>query len=804
MPRPFDKPDTGQDVVAMLGPTNTGKTHRAIEQMLRHPTGMIGLPLRLLAREVYDRVSARVGEGAVALVTGEEKRVPADPRFHVCTVEAMPVQREVSFLGVDEIQLAAHRDRGHVFTDRLLRARGTKTTAFMGSDTIAPLIQRLVPEARVEHHDRFSQLSYNGPRRLLALPPRCAVIAFTASDVYELADRLRDRHGGAAVVLGALSPRARNAQVAMYQAGEVQYLVATDAIGMGLNLDLDQVAFSAVRKWDGHDHRDLTHAEVGQIAGRAGRYRRDGRFGPLSSVGPMPPEMVEEVQNHRFAPLTRLRWRNPDLDYTSIDDLLASLAVRPPRRCLRASPRGSDHRALAALARDEAVVSLLTTRRRLRLLWDVCSIPDYPREPGDGHAGLLGAVFRQLVQGKLDDEWLRTRVDRLDRIDGDMELLMGRIAHIRSFSYVAQRAAWVDDPRAWQARTRAVEDRLSDALHECLSRRFVDRRAVVVLGPTAVQPEVSAEGVVTAGGQPMGHLHGFDFLPAAGLTQAARVRRALLSMLDDELAERVERCVTAEHADFDLDDQGRVLWDGAHLARLYTGPGPLEPKLRMVRLDLLGSGARLRIERRLRAWYQDLLQELFAPLRRDAQLRPGARGLLFQLEQGLGTVDRRGAQDQLRSLGRGEKRTLARMGVRIGSRYVYAMHLLEPAAVAVRAVLGGLALAGSSIPAPPPAGATTLAADRKIPRDWYTAVGYPVVGARGVRVDLLERLVSRSHSLGKARKPFDLPADALEWMGCSPAALASILEGLGFTRDPDGRFLRRGRRRRRGGRRRRR
>ncbi len=803
MARPFDKPDPGQDVVAILGPTNTGKTHRAIEEMLRHPTGMIGLPLRLLAREVYDRVSAQVGEGAVALVTGEEKRVPEDPRFHVCTVEAMPVQREVSFLGVDEIQLAGHRDRGHVFTDRLLRARGTRTTAFMGSDTAGPLIQRLVPEARVEHHDRFSRLSYTGPRRLLALPPRCAVIAFTASDVYEIADRLRDRHGGAAVVLGALSPRARNAQVAMYQAGEVQYLVATDAIGMGLNLDLDQVAFSALGKWDGHDHRPLTHAEVGQIAGRAGRFRRDGRFGPLSSVGAFPADMVDEVQRHQFAPLRRLRWRNPDLDFTSIDDLLASLAVPPPRQCLRSSPRGSDHRALAALAREEPVVALLTTRRRLRLLWDVCGIPDYPREPGDGHAGLLGAVFRQLVEGKLADDWLRTRVERLDRTDGDMEHLMGRIAHIRSFSYVAQRAAWVDDPLAWRARTRAVEDRLSDALHERLSQRFVDRRAVVVLGPGAVTPEVSAEGVVTAAGQPMGHLHGFDFLPAAGLSQAGQVRRALLTMLDDELQDRVQRCVEADHAEFELDDQGRVLWDGADLARLAAGPSPLEPRIRMVRLDLLGAGARQRLERRLRAWQQDLFARLFAPLRPATPPRPGPRGLLYQLELGLGTVDRASAQDQLRTLGRGDKRALARMGVRIGSRFVFSAQMLQPQSIAERAVLAGLVHVRGTLPGPPPPGATTVVSDRKVPRAWYTAIGFPVIGGIGLRVDLLERLVSRVHALGRSRAPFDLPEDVLEWIGCRRSVLGQLIEGLGFVRTDGDRFTRPPRRRRSARRRRR-
>lgn len=794
-------PPTAPDVVAVLGPTNTGKTHRAISEMLRHPTGMLGLPLRLLAREVYDRVTAQVGEADVALMTGEEKRVPPEARYWICTTEAMP-NREVDFLGVDEIQLCGSRDRGHVFTDRLLNARGRRVTMFMGADTIGPLLNRLVPEVRCERHDRFSRLHHVGPRRLAALPPRSAVIAFRADDVYELADRLRERHGGAAVVLGALSPRARNAQVAMYQAGEVQYLVATDAIGMGLNLDLDQVAFWSLSKWDGREHRPLAPDEIGQIAGRAGRYRRDGRFGPLTSAGPLPPDVVEAVRTHRYPAQQRLRWRNSDLDFASVDALLHSLEKAPPRSELVSAPRADDHRALAALRRDPLVQPVATTPRTIRLLWDVCCIPDYRKDLAGGHHQLLAAIHGQLAGdgGRLEDDWLAQRVDRLDRLDGDIEVLMDRIARVRTWNYVSFRGKWVRDAAAWQARTRQVEDRLSDALHEALSQRFVDRRAVVLLGdhPGEVSIEVSTEGRVTAEGLAVGHLSGFLFLLAAGVAEAEPLRRAVVRLLRTELADRVERCVQAEHAAFELDDQGQVLWEGTPVARLEKGRTSAEPRVKMSRQDLLAAGARQRIQRRLVAWSRDLEAELLRPLRPPVaeQLSPAGRGLLFALEQGLGTVRRRDVRDQVGALSRADRRRLVGMDVRLGTEHVYSAAMLGPDSVAIRAVLAGTALSGRPLAAPPPPSApsTPQAGSPRV----YTAMGYPVLGGRAVRVDLLERLAAEARALGRTHDAFEAPEEACDWLGCTPQELARILVHLGYRQGEDGRFTRQRAPRRRG------
>ncbi len=791
---PIRRGERPADVVAILGPTNTGKTHRAIEEMLRHPSGIIGLPLRLLAREVYDRITARIGERAVALVTGEEKRVPPDPRYHVCTVEAMPVDREVSFLAVDEVQLSANPERGHVFTDRLLHARGTQTTMFLGADTMAPLLGRLVPEARQERFDRFSRLSYAGPRRITALPPRSAVIAFSAADVVTLADRLRRAHGGAAVVIGAISPRARNAQVAMYQAGEVQYIVATDAIGMGLNLDLDQVAFSALSKWDGRRHRDLHPAEVGQIAGRAGRYRRDGRFGALSSVGPLPDRLVDAVVSHRFAPLKRLRWRNRDLDFRSPGELLESLDEVPPSPVFLRPPGADDRDALAALADDGAVHARATSRGAVRLLWDVCCIPDYRSDPGGGHARLLGRLFTQLVDrdGTLDPAWLEPRVHQLDRVDGDIDVLLSRIARVRTWNYVSFRSGWLEDAVGWQQRTRAIEDRLSDALHERLSQRFVDHAAVVVLGvgPDDPEPEVSADGVVTAGSQALGHLHGFEFLPAAGLPGGGDLRRSVLRLLGPELERRVERCVTAQHEAFTLDDQGTIRWDGAPLARLEPGRDVLDPYVRVIQLDLVGAGARSRMQRRLQAWSRDQVEELMQPLRGTgaAALSPPARGLVYLLEQELGTATRESGREQLRALSRKDRRSLARLDVRLGTRYLYVASLLEPWHVALRSVLGGLRQTRRPLPSPPPAGAASAPVDRDVSADLYRVMGYPVLGERAVRVDLVERLAVELRSTVREHKRFELPDAAASWLGCTTEELEPMLVDLGYLRGGDGLF----------------
>ncbi|MGH6945394.1 MAG: helicase-related protein, partial [Geminicoccaceae bacterium] len=452
-------------VLAVLGPTNTGKTHFAVERMVAHQSGLIGFPLRLLAREIYERIVAHKGPAAVALITGEEKIQPEGARYFVATVEAMPEDLDVSFLAVDEIQLCADPERGHIFTDRLLRARGRDETMFLGADTIRPLLRTLVPEAEVITRPRFSTLRYVAPAKVSRLPRRSAVVAFTAHEVYALAELVRRHRGGAAVVLGALSPRTRNAQVALYQAGEVDYLIATDAIGMGLNMDLGHVALASLVKFDGRERRHLQAHEIGQIAGRAGRHMQDGTFSTTQDAGGLEPRTIEAIEGHEFPALKEVRWRNAELDLDSLDGLLEALDAAPPMTCLRKTRDALDHVSLRLLARREDVRTRAAGPAGVRLLWTVCQIPDFRKTLTDTHLHLLGTVFHHLAgRGRLPTDWVADQVARLERTDGDIDALIARLAHIRTWTYVAYHADWLADAAHWQERARAVEDRLSDAL----------------------------------------------------------------------------------------------------------------------------------------------------------------------------------------------------------------------------------------------------------------------------------------------------------------------------------------------------
>ncbi len=498
-------------VRAVLGPTNTGKTHLAIERLLGHASGIIGFPLRLLARENYDRMVARKGPRQVALITGEEKIVPPGARWFSCTVEAMPLDRPVEFLAVDEIQLCADPDRGHVFTDRLLHARGLVETMFLGAETIRPLLQRLVPQAEVDTRPRLSQLVYAGHAKLTRLPPRSAVVAFSAAEVYAIAEMIRRRRGGCAIVMGRLSPRTRNAQVKLYQDKEVDFLVATDAIGMGLNMDVDHVAFARLTKFDGHEARRLSAAEIAQIAGRAGRGMRDGTFGTTGDCPPIEDDLVRAVEGHVFEPLEQLYWRNGDLDFSGVDALLASLQAPPPRPGLVRGPDAVDLQTLANLSREREVRDLARGSRRVRLLWEACGIPDFRKLADESHTRLCARVFTHLARdGCVPSDWLDAGIGALARADGDLDTLMQRLAGVRDWAYIAARADWVRDAARWQARAREVEDLLSDALHERLTARFVDRRAAHLMrrldegGDKDLLSAVSSRGEVVVEGHPVG------------------------------------------------------------------------------------------------------------------------------------------------------------------------------------------------------------------------------------------------------------------------------------------------------------
>ncbi len=792
-------------VLAVLGPTNTGKTHFAVERMLAHPSGMIGFPLRLLAREIYDRITALKGAGAVALITGEEKIQPPSARYVVATVEAMPVEREVSFLAVDEIQLCADRERGHVFTDRLLRARGRDETMFLGADTIRPLLRQLVPEAEIITRPRFSTLTYTEPVKVTRLPRRSAVVAFTAQDVYALAEVVRRQRGGAAVVLGALSPRTRNAQVALYQAGEVDYLIATDAIGMGLNMDLGHVALASLSKFDGLEHRRLHAHEIAQIAGRAGRHMQDGTFGTTPEMGGLDAKIVAAVEGHDFPPLKHLRWRNAELDLGSLDALLDSLDAPPPAPCLQRTGDALDHVSLKLLARRELIRDRAASPGGVQLLWSVCQIPDFRKTLTDAHLHLLATIFIHLADlGRLPTDWVADQVVRLERTDGDIDALITRLAHIRTWTYVAYHADWLADAPHWQERTRAVEDRLSDALHERLTQRFVDRRTQALLKSlqSGAQPAtIEEDGTILVDDHTVGRIEGLNYSIAAGAADAER--RALGSaarrVIVPELRRRARALHAADDDAFALDDRGRILWrDEARPAtavgRLLPGATPLAPRLELIVADSLSGQAREAVRRRLARWLDGHLAHLTRPLRRlqAAELDGPGRGLAFLLVEGLGNVRTREARPLLRALAAADRERLTRLGVRFGVRHLYLPAMLKPAAVVLRTRLWAIHHRATKV-TPPAPGRLSLPADAGRPDGLALAIGYEPLGPVCLRIDIVERLAARLRSLAR-EGPFALPAELLALTGLGKADLAAVVAALGYQQQPDGSYMRQQRR----------
>ena len=782
-------------LVAILGPTNTGKTHLAIERMLDHQSGMIGFPLRLLARENYDRIVKLKGARAVALITGEEKILPPNPSYFVCTVEAMPLDRLVEFLAVDEIQLCADRERGHVFTARLLHARGLRETMFLGADTIRPLMRRLLPDAEYISRPRFSTLSYTGHKKVTRLPPRSVVVAFSIPDVFSLAELVRRQRGGTALVLGALSPRARNAQVGMFQAGEVDYLVATDAIGMGLNMDLSHVAFARLAKFDGRGMRRLGAAEIGQIAGRAGRHMNDGTFGTTADERPLDPEIVQAVEAHKFEALTRIQWRSTSLKFGTVGALLNSLDEPPPAPGLIQTRDADDHQVLRALSRNPEVAALAGHPAAVRLLWEVCQIPDFRKMMSDSHARFLGQCFLHLAGPgeRLPTPWIAAQIAQLDRVDGDIDTLMTRIAHIRTWTYITHRPDWVEGAAEWQERARSIEDRLSDALHESITQRFVDRRSAFLVrrlsGDDELLASVDKAGEVRVEGSYVGRLDGFRFIPDASDSAEGRMlATAANRVLRSEIAARGRQLAADADEAFALDPVGGVLWRGGLVGRLAAGDGVLAPRAEVSAGNFLDGAARERVRQRLQAFVRGEVERRLKPLfaLRDLPLAGVARGLAFQIVDALGCLPAEAAGEQLRVLDRDSRRAMARVGVRFGTESLYVEPLLGPESVRFRALLWAVRQ-GRAVPPLP--GARTmgkaLAVDPALPVSFYAALGRRVIEGMALRPDRLERFSALARERSRAGA-FAGDADLASVAGVSPGDLRRLLLGLGYrvtTRD---------------------
>jgi len=813
-PKSFSDPSRrGRGVTAVLGPTNTGKTHLAIDRMLAHSSGLIGLPLRLLAREVYQRCVERVGKENVALITGEERIVPKNPRYWVSTVEAMPQDLDVAFIAVDEVQLAADFERGHLFTDRVLNLRGREETWLLGAATVRGILTRLLPGMDVIQRPRLSMLTFAGEKKLTRLPRRSAIVAFSADEVYAIAELIRRQTGGAAVVLGALSPRTRNAQVEIFQSGDVDYLVATDAIGMGLNLDVDHVAFASDRKFDGYQFRQLSAAEMAQIAGRAGRAQRDGTFGTTGRCRQFEADLVDRLETHTFEPVKVLQWRNHALDFSSLAALDASLSVIPREEGLTRAPVADDLQILERAARDSDIRSMARTPDAIRRLWAVCQIPDYRKVSPAAHSELVFTLYGFLMrEGTIPADWIAEQVALADRPEGDIDTLSNRIAQVRTWTFAANRSDWLRDPEHWQGITRAVEDRLSDALHERLTQRFVDRRTSVLMRRlrenTRLETEIKDSGEVIVEGHIIGRLQGFEFVAdASGSSPDAKaLRAAAQKALAGEIEKRADEIDKADDARIVLANDGLLRWTGEPVARLIAGDVALKPRAHLIADEQLTGPARDKVAARIDRWLEAHIEKLLGPLNALAKAEDVnglARGVAFQLVEALGVLDRINVADEVKGLDQEARSQLRKYGIRFGAYHIYIPALLKPAPRQLALLLwalkhGGLSQKGmSELPSLASSGRTSIPNDREIQKSLYRAAGYRVAGTRAVRVDILERLADliRPAIAWKPGSPGEKPQGAIDGfgftvsvgmtslVGCAGEDFASILKALGYRMD---------------------
>lgn len=788
-------------IKAVLGPTNTGKTHLAVERLCAHSSGVMGFPLRLLAREIYDRVVAIKGPKEVALITGEERIEPPGARWYLCTAESMPVERQFAFSALDEAQLGADPERGHIFTDRMLHVRGREETMILGSEALRPMVRKLLPDTEIISRPRFSTLSYAGAKKLSRLPPRSAIVAFSVEQVYAVAELLRRLRGGAAVVMGALSPRTRNAQVAMFQSGEVDYLVATDAIGMGLNLDVQHVAFAGLSKFDGNRVRRLTVAEMAQIAGRAGRHQRDGTFGTLAGeAGEMTPEELLAIEEHRFPDLDWLYWRDARPRTDDLATLIADLEAKPDGPPLRAAPEAIDLAVLKRLADMPEVRSRLSGPASVARLWEVASLPDFRQMGEEHHSRFVASLWQHMADGgTLPHPFIASELARLDSIQGDIDTISARIAAVRTWSYVAHRADWVDDPPAMAERTRATEEKLSDALHDALRQRFVSRRTSMLLrkalpDDVALPVRVDADNHVYVDDEHIGRLDGFAFRvdPAARVGERKLLLAAAERHLASYLKEKARAVAMAETEEFALgrDAEGRpaLLWNGAVLGHLAKGRTLLQPLFKPVRAVAGLEGDDLRaIADKAEDWIQLQLAKHMGGLVALNQLAADAatdgvvRALAARLADAGGIAGRQFLSDTLTALPKEARGAARKAGIVFGALDVYHHAVLKPAAAKWRAALFS-ALGDKPMPELPPESAVHL-------KEWDFAsaadcrnAGYRRVGNEYVRIDLAERVIKKAHEARGEGLVFGFDTAFATSLGLSEEGLAALMRDAGFRR----------------------
>lgn len=792
-------------VAAILGPTNTGKTHYAVERMLARSSGIIGLPLRLLAREVYDKICVLKGKRNCALITGEEKIVPDFARYYVCTVEAMPVEKRFAFLAVDEIQLMGNPERGHIFTDRLLHARGMEETLFLGAETARDLIRRLLPDITQERRDRFSTLSYGGATKLTRLPKRSVIVAFSAAEVYAIAEFIRRHRGGAAVVMGALSPRTRNAQAELYQSGEVDFLIATDAVGMGLNLDTDHVAFASMVKYDGRRRRRLTPMEAGQIAGRAGRFRNDGTFGTTGDCQPIDPEMIARIESHEFEPMRYGEWRNSRLNFKSVDALLDSLALAPPRKGLRRIAPATDEAALERILREPEVVARLKTEFDIKRLWDICQVPDFRNLTIDAHVRLLQDLHEQLYKygGKISDDFLARRVARLDHTQGGVDVLSVRLAQIRTWTYCANKLSWMIDPQHWIKRTRAVEDRLSDALHQSLIERFVDRRTSALLkgigAGNYMDATIKDNGDVWVDDHKIGHLEGLKFKidESTSEIEAKALQAAAIKAVGPEVDRRLTSLCGGSHDIFTLSAEGEVLWGGKAVGRIAKSGSIFTPDAELIGGEMGNETLRNLATDRMREFLRSEVSKKLEPLSalktlsENEAIPAPARGFAYVLFQENGSVSRDAHFKTLKDLDQDSRKPLREIGVVFGQYNIFMKDLMKPKPATLLGLLSAYGAGGNGKPFVPFAGVTSIPntgefESSQFSTDALSVAGYRACGPRIIRFDIVDRLsklIRDAQNQAPAHsgpRKFQVMQEMLAILGSTYEEVRGVLEALGY------------------------
>ena len=779
-----------QKIIALLGPTNTGKTYVAIEKMLEFDTGIFGLPLRLLAREVYDKCVQKVGVEKVALITGEEKIIPSTANYFICTVESMPKDKKVDFIAIDEIQMCADRERGHIFTERLLESRGNKLTMFLGSQIMGKIINDLVKNVVFEKKERFSKLSYTGIKKISRLDRKVAIIAFSIEEVYAIAELVRRQKGGAALIMGSLSPKTRNSQVGLYQSGDVDYLIATDAIGMGLNMDINEIYFSNLKKFDGKKTRRLNLVEMSQIAGRAGRYKNDGGFGTTGDCETLNSDEIEKIEKHKLPETKTIFWRNSKLDFKNPEQLISSLELKPNHKNLLRTNDSLDESVLRFFLKKGS--NNIIYHKNLELLWECCQIPDFEKKAYGQHINVIDKVFQFLStrKNRIPSTFMKEQLKGLEKDHGNVDLLSHRLSNVRTWSYVANKKNWVENSDYWVQLTKSIEDKLSDKLHEELTKSFIDKK-ISLLSRSLKQDlvlntEINEENKIFIDNQLVGELRGLKFLieitPKTLDTDIKSIKKAARKGLEEELVKRVDEILRTK--EITINDESKIIWKNHPIARLKKGNGYLNPDIDIIADDSLNEDSKLKLMKFLNLWLSEYINEILGDLIKLTKHKINnqyLRGLVFQLYENNGVIKRNNVDKIVKLIPAEERKKLWGMGIKIGRYHIYLPKMLKPKAVEFRISLWKIYHNLSTKNKIPKSGLNFLIG-LKFDKDFLLLCGFEKFKEFFVRIDILEKLFLKIIDSSKNKK-FTVNADMMNLLGCSKENFYKLMTYMDYKKD---------------------